>query len=92
MNDLDEILCNNFLLYILMTLKYLKQLIVSMIAITISHLRSDSTHIDTIVREANRTLSFIFRTCKKFKNIIAIKSLFYSFVRSKFIYTYAQNL
>lgn len=32
-----------------------------------------NTHIDTMVRETNRTLGFIFRTCSKFKNIIACK-------------------
>lgn len=45
-----------------------------------------NTHIDTIVSEANRILGFIFRSCNKFKNIIAIKSLFCSLVRSKFNY------
>lgn len=47
---------------------------------------SFSDHIDTICRSAMRMLGFIIRNCRAFSNVLALKSLFFAFVRSKLEY------
>lgn len=47
---------------------------------------SFSNHIEKMVSEATRMLGFILRNCKSFNNIDALKTLYFSLVRSKLEY------
>ena len=43
-------------------------------------------HINSICNTANKVLGFIYRNCKSFSNIMALKSLYFSLVRTKLEY------
>nr|CAI5828984.1 unnamed protein product [Callosobruchus analis] len=56
------------------------------LGVTFDKKLSFSTHIDNITSKANRSLGFIFRTCKNFNDIHTLKVLYYSLVRSSLEY------
>ena len=45
-----------------------------------------TTHINEMVKSANKTLGFIYRNCKDFKSLHVLKVLYYSLVRPKLEY------
>lgn len=47
---------------------------------------SFSTHINNIVADASRAFGFIIRNCRDFSNITTLKTLYFSYVRSKVEY------
>lgn len=46
-----------------------------------------SEHFEKVICKANKMLGFVKRSCKDFKNVLAVKSLYVSFVRSVLEYS-----